>query len=341
MDSPAPASLPSVDSVLPEAKSAAHFETREVTQAVRQFTTVYGPHSLHVAREKPVDVQVRSFELAQLHVAQIRYGLEVVASMTDPHPLWVFAYVRAGSTQSRTVCGPKDRDTDDRFGPGAAGVNSPETAIDLAMSADAELLNLRVSEQDMRAACRALLGADHAERLRFDTRAAPGTQPVRTLMHVIRNLGDATRFAHPGARRFELTLRDAALYELLLGWPNSAMRATQNDAAMPTSTRRARDYIHAHAAEVPTVAEIAEAAGVGVRALALGFEKHFGMSPLKYLQQVRLDGVRTQLLCSAPSDTVMRIALDWGFANAGMFAARYRERFGESPAETLRRHKPH
>jgi AraC-like DNA-binding protein len=340
MDLDVPAPTLSLDSVLPEPKAAAHFETREVTHAVRQFTSVYGPHSLEVPHESPFEAHVRSFELAQLHVAHIKYGSEVVAAMSEPHPLWVFAYVRAGSTRSHTHAGPKDANIDDTFGAGSAGVNTPETVMDLAMSADAELVNLRVNAEDMRAACRALLGADHAEHLRFDMRALPGSDGVRTLTRVMKHLGDATRFVHPAARRFESTLRDAALYELLLGWPNSAMRASKHDEALPPSTRRARDYIHAHAAEVPTVAEIAAAAGVGVRALALGFERHFGMAPLRYLQQVRLDGVRAQLLTARGADTITRIALDWGFANAGMFAAKYRERFGESPSETLRRHLP-
>lgn len=338
MDYAAPATPLSLDSVLPEPQAAAHFAAREVTHAVRHFTTVYGPHSLEVPQRSPFEAQVRSFELAQLHVAQVKYGSEVVASMSQPHPLWVFAYVRAGSTRTRTLAGPRDGNSDEAFSAGCAGVNSPDTVMDLAMSADAELVNLRVHAEDMRAACRSLLGAEQADNLRFDMRALPGSDGVRTLSRVMKHLGDATRFVHPAARRFELTLRDAALYELLLGWPNSAMRATKQEEALPPSTRRARDYIHAHAAEVPTVAEIAAAAGVGVRALALGFEKHFGMAPLRYLQQVRLDGVRAQLLAAAPNDTVTRVALDWGFANAGVFAARYRERFGEPPSETLRRH---
>jgi AraC-like DNA-binding protein len=220
-------------------------------------------------------------------------------------------------------------------------VNSPETLMDLAMSADAELLNLRVREEDMRGACRSLFGPQYAESLRFDSRAAPGSAASRTLLRVIRQLGEATRFCHPAARRYELTLRDTALYELLLGWPNNAARAVQEEPALPASTQLARDFIHANAYLAPTVAEIADAAGVGVRALALGFEKHFGMSPMRYLQRVRLEGVRSRLLTAREGDTVMRIALDWGFANPGVLAARYRERFGESPAETLRRQRPH
>jgi AraC-like DNA-binding protein len=316
---------------------ASHFETTEARLAVREFTGVYGPHSLQVPDTK-VDLRMRSFELADLHVAQIRYGAKATATMSQPHPVWVFSYVSAGSTWVHQHTAPSP---DQPFTPGTAGVNSPQNVTDLVMSPDLELVNIRVRDDDMHEACAALLGREHAASLRFDDRAEPGTDPVRILTRLVRKLADATRFAHPAARRYEATLRDSALYELLLGWPNSALRAAHAHEALPASTRIARDYIHAHACEAPTVAEIAAAAGVGVRALALGFEKHFGMSPLRYLQQVRLDGARAQLVVAGSRETVTRIALDWGFANPGVFAARYRERFGESPAETLRRHAPH
>jgi AraC-like DNA-binding protein len=225
------------------------------------------------------------------------------------------------------------------YGPGAAGVKSPDAVMDLVMSADMELVNLRVPEQPLLAACRALLGTDPAHALRFDEQARPGSAHVRALLRVMGQLAATPRYGHPAAQRFELSVRDAALYELLLAWPHNAHAALDQRPALPVSTRRARDYIHAHAAELPTVAEIAAAAGVGVRALARGFDKHLGTSPLRYLQDYRLDRVREALLASGPDTTVTRIALDWGFLHLGTFAIRYRERFGETPSQTLRRQR--
>jgi AraC-like DNA-binding protein len=337
----APSPARTLDAALADSVGSTRFETNEPSFAVKQLTGVYGPHSLRLPADAPLQMSVRSFELAQLDVAQIRYGPEVVASMSQMHPRWMFSYICSGTARVRVHSGPYASDAHEPYTPGTAGVNSPDTLADVVLSADMQLVNLCVTEADMRAACGALLGAEHAQSLCFRQRAAPGSDPARVLTRIIGHLADATRYAHPAARRFEFTLRDAALYELLLGWPNSAALAAHGDAALPISTRRAREYIHAHAAEVPTVAEIAAAAGVGVRALALGFEKHFGLSPLRYLQQQRLDGVRAQLLSGGAGESVTRVALDWGFANLGVFAARYRARFGESPRETLRRHGPH
>ena len=49
-----------------------------------------------------------------------------------------------------------------------------------------------------------------------------------------------------------------------------------------------------------TLGEIAQAAGVGVRALMRGFEKRLGVSPVRYLLHWRLDRARGELLDAAP-----------------------------------------
>src|SRR5438552_10714926 len=146
--------LRALDTALGESAIATCFATSEPARAVKQLSHVYGPHALRLARDGPVDLTVRSFELAQLHVAQIRYGVPVVAAMSQPHTNWVFSYLRAGTV----------RRAGELFEPGAVGVGSPHAVIDdLELSADAELVNLRVEEDDMRSACRALLGIEFAE----------------------------------------------------------------------------------------------------------------------------------------------------------------------------------
>jgi AraC-like DNA-binding protein len=158
---------------------------------------------------------------------------------------------------------------------------------------------------------------------------------VAALLRVMGHLAATPSYGHPAAQRLEASLRDAALFELLLAWPNSYARCLEQPAALPGSTRRARDYIHAHAAELPTVAEIAAAAGVGVRALARGFDRHLGTSPQRYLQDDPLDRVRDELLAGRHA-SVTDAAMAWGFLHLGSFAGRYRARFGEPPSRTLR-----
>lgn len=102
--------------------------------------------------------------------------------------------------------------------------------------------------------------------------------------------------------------------------------------------RAAVEYIHANAHVPLTVAQIARAAELSVRALQEGFQRGLGMTPLGLLRQVRLERAHDELLTGASEPgTVGEVARRWGFAHLGRFAAAYVERFGESPRDTLRR----
>jgi AraC-like DNA-binding protein len=106
-----------------------------------------------------------------------------------------------------------------------------------------------------------------------------------------------------------------------------------------SAVRRALEYIDEHLAEPMTMDDLARHACVSVRSIQSGFREDLGTTPIAYLRDRRLDKVREMLMDAVPADglTVARSAARWGFSNAGSFAVRYRERFGETPSQTLRR----
>jgi transcriptional regulator GlxA family with amidase domain len=97
------------------------------------------------------------------------------------------------------------------------------------------------------------------------------------------------------------------------------------------------DAIHDEPERPFSVADLAGIAGISVRSLQEGFRRHVGVSPMAYLQQVRLDLVRETLRHADPQQvTVAAVAHRWGFTHLGRFAQTYRARHGEHPSETLR-----
>jgi AraC-like DNA-binding protein len=105
----------------------------------------------------------------------------------------------------------------------------------------------------------------------------------------------------------------------------------------PRTVRRAIQVMEADPTHPFTTAELARIAGVSARSLQEGFRRHVGVSPMTYLQQVRMGYARDELRHPVPGrDTVAAIAHAWGFGHLGRFAAAYRERYGESPSATLR-----
>ncbi|MEU3983238.1 helix-turn-helix transcriptional regulator [Streptomyces sp. NPDC026672] len=128
---------------------------------------------------------------------------------------------------------------------------------------------------------------------------------------------------------------------VLAAFPNTARTdptAQDRDDAHPTTLRRAVAHIDDHADQPLTVAEIAAAAHVTVRALQYAFRRHLDTTPLAYLRRARLAHAHRDLQAADPAGgtTVGDVAVRWGFAHAGRFAALYRDAYGTSPSATLR-----
>ena len=84
------------------------------------------------------------------------------------------------------------------------------------------------------------------------------------------------------------------------------------------------------------IGDLARRCGVPRRTLEKHFRHLVGCAPLEFLRAERLDQARRKLLKAPPAVSVTEIAADCGLNHFGRFAEIYRDRYGESPSETLR-----
>ena len=89
-------------------------------------------------------------------------------------------------------------------------------------------------------------------------------------------------------------------------------------------------YIERHFAQELTLRTLAEIYRCSPSKLSHDFKEKFGVSPLRYVLDYRLDYAR-RLLRGEGQLTVKSIAHAAGFADASYFGRAYRERFGISP----------
>jgi AraC-like DNA-binding protein len=135
-------------------------------------------------------------------------------------------------------------------------------------------------------------------------------------------------------------LRETLLGGLLNGHRHSASDAIDKFGgraeALPPSLRRAREFLYAHAEEPLDLLQLAAAAGTGIRALQLGFRRHFGMSISEMLRDIRLAHLNIRLTAASPNESITDIAFELGFTHLSRMASAYRAKFGETPSATLR-----
>jgi transcriptional regulator GlxA family with amidase domain len=107
--------------------------------------------------------------------------------------------------------------------------------------------------------------------------------------------------------------------------------------AVPAYVRRADDFMRANAAAPIRMEQVAAAAGCSVRTLDAVYRRFRDTTPLAALHAIRLEQVSAELNHSVTGASIREVSRRFGFTNPGRFAAAYRRRFGEGPAEAAKR----
>ena len=101
---------------------------------------------------------------------------------------------------------------------------------------------------------------------------------------------------------------------------------------------KARDILHANINERFNSAMLTHELGISQRQLQRLFKETYGISPKRYLLNLRINAVRKELLVADPkSATISGIALKYQFFDLNHFSKAYKMLFGELPSHTLQK----
>jgi AraC-like DNA-binding protein len=306
-------------------RSCRLFETGDLDDARERISGVMQPHRLlfhgrGARRRSHMDF----LRLRGLGIGTIAFGQAVIdVPPLDDYHLLVFCL--SGSALLRTEQGEI---AIDRFNGIACASNRPLSG---RFSPDCEQFIVRIDRERL-----ATFSGRSDARLapRVDLRS-PRLQPwIATLRNLVTDAATV--------RLIQRDPRVAADYEqlllrLLLSGQDWAEAGRERHDVRPASVHRAIAYLEAHATSAVTLADVAGAAGVPERTLYDAFRGFEGVSPMRYLRNLRLDRVRARLIAGGADASVTAIALGAGFSHLSRFAQDYAERFGERPSATLRR----
>ena len=106
---------------------------------------------------------------------------------------------------------------------------------------------------------------------------------------------------------------------------------------LPRGVRRALDAMRADVGRDWSVGDLAAEAGLSGRTLQRQFRVFLDKAPRTVLRDLRFECARRELLQGQPDAKVMDVALRCGLPHCGRFSIEYRQRYGETPSQTLKR----
>lgn len=307
-------------------------DTQDVEEARLVGNRLFRDHQLIPENDgSPFRARLRSTVVGGMTLSYVDYSAGVRIVTAEPSSGFLVHIPLTG--RSDITCGRDALSSD----PATAAVVDPADRLEMTWSSGTPHLIVGIDRERLEQHLSRTLGRALDRPLRFGLGMDLTTPTARAWLNVMNLLlGEVSAEDAPVALDH---LEGLAFQRFLLAQPSTYSSALHDDRpAAPRAVRKAISLIEHHAAEPLSVEDIAEAVGVGVRALQTGFRRFADTTPMSYLRDVRLRQVHAELLAAEPgSVSVTEVAARWQFLHAGRFAVQYRERFGEKPSATLQR----
>lgn len=283
----------------------------------------------------------RSLAVTHNHVAgrdislnYLHYGGDV---SIDPGQLGSFYLLQIPLSGSSSVTHRGEEVESDAA---AATLLNPDRDTRMRWQADCRKLILQVGKSHLQAVAESLSGAPLPGPVRFDTRvdlrSPNGVRLKRMVLACAAATDRGDLHLGNGQSRDLKAEMDLAYALLTLQRSNVSHILEQSDTGpTPRALRLAVDYIHANLAEPITLNDIAAEAGVNVRTLQKGFRQRYGLTPMQYLRNARLDAAHYQLAIRRDRPSITQVAFGSGFSHLGRFSRDYKQRFGVLPSHSV------
>lgn len=298
-----------------------------------RVSSMFCEHQLLVKGGERLNYRHAHLRTGRLSFSQMSYGAQVSVA---PGSLGDFYLVQLPLAGSDLQCvGGRELYSNHRYG----SVHAPHEALEMNWSHDCRKLVVRFDREALEQHAASMFGRSLYKPLEFHPTMSLDHPACAawssSAQHIFAEMQRSPQlFDLPLIRtQFEQTLMTT-----LLSWQPHSLRCELEQALprlLPRHVKVAVDYMQAYPEQPITIETLAAVSAVSGRTLFAGFEKFLGLSPMRYLRDIRLERVRRDLLDPGQPHSVTEIATRWGFFQLGRLAAEYRRRYSETPRETL------
>lgn len=310
------------------------FTSSDFDQVQSSVSSMVRPHKLSLKTGlQPLQTRIRRVQFGDVSLMRLGYGADVRIQSDELGGFYLIQLPQQGQALIR--CGDEKVESSTQV----ATVLNPHVDIDMIWYANNEQLMLKVDR---------VLVEQLARSMGFSVPSSGLVFPVKLQQHrsaswqlMLRYLLDCARHAEAMQQSPLLTAQLAQLVATTFLEQHPPLQVTNqrrlSGKVLPKHIRLVENYLHDYADQAICIEGLAAMAQVSTRSLYAGFKEFCGISPMQYLRQIRLDRVREDLLATTTPISISEVALRWGFMHQGRFSQEYKQRFAETPSQSIQR----
>lgn len=312
--------------------------TADVNMAEQVVSEVFEPHRLLPSKYSQLNAQLNAVQVGSATLGYLAYGTEAQIDLPASDRWYHINVPLKGSSKAY-----RDDGTSASTKAGSSGaILVPHRAQKVEWKSETAQFALKIPRDDLERHLAQLAQQPSGQPLdldlELDLSGTAGAGLLRAVHFVASEWDeDGALVRHSHSRR---QLESLVLTNLLMAasGPHQRLLSKSSKNKSHNTLGMVVEYIHDNAQELLTVADLTQYAGVSSRTLQIAFRREYNCTPLEFIRDIRLAGVKDSLMNpQSASTTVSDVAMTWGFFNLGRFSGIYRSRYGENPSETLRR----
>jgi len=287
-----------------------------------------GSHCIRLPPKGRPQASISHRTFSSLDLCRISYGAPVRVTSVALETIYHLQILLTGHCRSNA------RGVEHVFGPGEILLINPDDPVDLTYSADCEKFIIKLPVRLLENACLEQQWALPQPGIRFAT----GRHALSEMGGFAQLLGLICHEAENAAEPHMQGLYERIVANKLLALLGSNVRRVVAQPAQGGGFEAVREFVEQHLTDDISLEQLMAVAKVSERSLYSLFERQVGLSPRDYVRRRKLERVHARLQLGT-ARSVTEVALDHGFMHLGRFSDAYRQRFGELPSQTWKRHR--
>ncbi|WP_171263373.1 AraC family transcriptional regulator [Acinetobacter sp. ANC 4648] len=308
-----------------------------VSEAQHWMNNICGKHELIVPRQHKLNFQHQYARLSTssdaLSFGYIQYGTDVGIVNAKTLRCYSLSLPLTGEQELQLV--DSNIISNNQIGL----IINPQEELQLNIAGDCKKLHIAIPKEKLEYVLKGLIGQDLNREIVFDPKMHIDTVQVSQWWQQIRfflddiNLSGANHLHY-----FYQEMESLLIKKLLFIQPHNYSEQLKNNSGhnLPRELQFALQFIQQNSKLPIGLQDICDFSHSSATKLNLLFNKHFQISPIQYLKQIRLKNVFNELIHN-PQNNIAEIAIEHGFNHLGHFSRDYKLLFNEKPSQTIKR----